>query len=183
MSWLILLTIPLASLSRPDSMQALSKSCLTIRLASSGELFLNSLSFTIISFLRSNSKVMLRRSILGLPAWIEIDLLERFLTWWISWRPFDAWRWRWGWWLKQGPLDLLLRRLPFQRMAEVRSLSIGRKKLHHLRECSPFSQFFLRACSIVCLGLLLPWVLSRHQRFRSQHWRTLGLHILQFRGR
>ena len=51
---LILWTIFLLSLSRPASMQALSNSCLTTRLASYGEFFLNSLRLTISSLALSN---------------------------------------------------------------------------------------------------------------------------------
>lgn len=55
------------SFSSPASMQALSNSCLITRLASSGEAFLYSFSFTINSLLLSNSKVKFLNYILGFP--------------------------------------------------------------------------------------------------------------------
>jgi hypothetical protein len=67
-SWLILRTMLLLSLSSPASRQALSKSCRTTRLAYSGASFRNSFRRTISSLLLSNSNVMLRNSIRGLPA-------------------------------------------------------------------------------------------------------------------
>lgn len=170
----------LESPSRPAYMHALSKSCLAIRLASSGLFFLCSLSLTISSLFLSNSKVTFLSYVLGLPALIRKYVLLIVIPLKISWRPFASWHWRWDWWPKLGPSLICWKQLPCPHMVGVRFWSITRMKWYHLLEVN-FHVFTLLSSQGLALWLL--WAHAIHPSCQSQRLRTLGLSRFPFHWR